>query len=297
MKNAYCLFALAAVATSAALPLKASVEVLAATSETCEYRLDTRSMPRAIRTQAELGALWAATYKAGESVTSTAPGGTQTTLVSAATAAGTTALAFDAGGLWTLENSAQGTATFTVRHSIFGTQGAGTAASPAKIVDATEILDLMNSTALGEGSVVTFEGVSGLKGDVLLPGQYALDDAGEGLWSIAAVPNGVGVSVAESSEYVLDTIQGGPDRTIRTRRGHYLAYSGDGWLGSPSVTSSLTVVSPKGVITTQNFIGMGLVPYYPVGKGDSTATLTAGSTTLTSVITYAPPPGMMVFVK
>ena len=296
MKNAYCLFALAAVATSAALPLKASVEVLAATSETCEYRLDTRSMPRAIRTLAELGALWAATYKAGESVTSTAPGGTQTTLVSAATAAGTTALAFDAGGLWTLENSAQGTATFTVRHSIFGTQGAGTAASPAKIVDATEILDLMNSTALGEGSVVTFEGVSGLKGDVLLPGQYALDDAGEGLWSIAAVPNGVGVSVAESSEYVLDTMQGGPDRTIRTR-GHYLAYSGDGWLGSPSVTSSLTVVSPKGVITTQNFIGMGLVPYYPVGKGDSTATLTAGSTTLTSVITYAPPPGMMVFVK
>ena len=43
--------------------------------------------------------------------------------------------------------------------SSHGTQGAGTAASPAKIVDATEILDLMNSTALGEGSVVTFEGV------------------------------------------------------------------------------------------------------------------------------------------
>ncbi len=296
MKNAYCFFALAAVAASAALPLKASVEVLAAAAE-CEYRLDTRAMPRAIRTQAELDALWAATYKAGESVTSTAPGGTQTVLVSAAAAAGTTALAFDAGGLWTLENSAQGTATFTVRHSIFGTQGAGTAASPAKIVDATEILDLMNSTALGEGSVVTFEGTSGLKGDVLLPGQYAFDAAGEGLWSIAAAPNGVGVSVAESGEYALDTMQGGPDRTIRTRRGHYLAYSGDGWLGSASATSSLTVVSPKGVITTQNFIGMGLMPYYPAGKGDSTATLTAGSTTLTSVITYAPPPGMMVFVK
>ena len=232
MKNAYCLFVLATVAASATLPALAVEAVCAATSETCEYRLDTYASPRAIKTQSELDALWKATYSAGETITVTEPGGADSTPVSAASAAGEAVLTLNAGGLWTAVNSAQGTATFTVRHEIFGTQGAGTSASPAKIVDDTEVLDLLNSGTADIGYVVTFAGASGLMDEVILPGQYSFESAGEGLWSIVAAA-GVGTVASESGAYRLDTMLGGPDRTIRKRRGYAIAYSGDNWAGRP----------------------------------------------------------------
>ena len=136
MKNADRLFVVATVAAGAALPLAAREAVLAAESDTYEYRIDTTPSPRAIKTQEELAGLMEATYFAGETVTATLSGGAALTLVSAAAANGSVALNFNAGGVWTLANSAQGSATFTVRHSIFGTLGEGTSASPAKIVDA-----------------------------------------------------------------------------------------------------------------------------------------------------------------
>ena len=185
MKNVYRLFVLAVVATSATLPVEAIEAVCEATSEAYEYRLDTLAQPRAIKTQAELDALWDATYSAGETVTVTSPSGVDSMPVSAASAAGEVALTFNAGGLWTAVNSAQGTATFTVRHSIFGTLGDGTSASPAKIVDTTEVLDLLNAGTASVGYVVTFAGASGLADEVILPGQYSFESAGEGLWSIA----------------------------------------------------------------------------------------------------------------
>ena len=296
MKNAYCLFALAAVATSATLPVQAVEVVCAATSETCEYRLDTYASPRAIKTQAELDALWKATYSAGETVTVTAPGGADSTLVSAAAAAGEAAMTFNAGGLWTAVNSAQGTATFTVRHSIFGTLGDGTSASPAKIVDTTEILDLLNSSTAGIGYVVTFAGASDLMDEVILPGPYSLESAGEGLWSLATA-TGVGTVTSESGTYLLDTMQGGPDRTIKKKRRYAIAYSGDNWVGGASAASSVTVVPPHRVSSTQNFTGTGATPFPFAGRGDTTVTMTAGSTVLTSVVTYDPPYGLTVFVK
>ena len=226
MKNVYRLFVLAVVATSATLPVEAIEAVCEATSEAYEYRLDTLAQPRAIKTQAELDALWDATYSAGETVTVTSPSGVDSMPVSAASAAGEVALTFNAGGLWTAVNSAQGTATFTVRHSIFGTLGDGTSASPAKIVDTTEVLDLLNAGTASVGYVVTFAGASGLADEVILPGQYSFESAGEGLWSIATATD-VGTVASESGTYLLDTMQGGPDRTIWKRRGYEIAYSGD----------------------------------------------------------------------
>ena len=296
MKNVYRLFVLAVVATSATLPVVAIEAVCEATSETYEYRLDTYASPRAIKTQAELDALWKATYSAGETVTVTSPSGVDSTPISAASAAGEVALTFNAGGLWTAVNSAQGTATFTVRHSIFGTLGDGTSASPAKIVDATEILDLLNSETAGIGYVVTFAGASGLADEVILPGQYSFESAGEGLWSIAAATD-VGTVASESGAYLLDTMQGGPDRTIWKKRGYAIAYSGDNWVGGASAASSITIAPPRGATSTQNFTGTGATPFPFVGRGDTTVTMTAGSTTQTAVIKYDPPYGLTIFVK
>ena len=92
MKNVYRLFVLAVVATSATLPVEAIEAVCVATSEAYEYRLDTYASPRAIKTQAELDALWKATYSAGETVTVTSPSGVDSTPISAASAAGEVAL-------------------------------------------------------------------------------------------------------------------------------------------------------------------------------------------------------------
>ena len=296
MNKAYRLFVLAAVATSTTLPIEAIEAVCAATSEAYEYRIDTLASPRTIKTQAEFDALWEATYSAGETITVTSPSGVDSTPVSAASAAGEVALTFNAGGLWTAVNSAQGTATFTVRHSIFGTLGDGTSASPAKIVDATEVLDLLNAGTAGVGYVVTFAGASGLADEVVLPGQYSFESAGEGLWSIATA-TGVGTIASESGAYLLDTMQGGPDRTIWKRRGYEIAYSGDNWVGGASAALSVTVAPPRGATSTQNFTGTGATPFPFAGKGDTTVTMTAGLTTQTAVITYLPPPGLMIYVK
>jgi hypothetical protein len=296
MNKAYRFFVLVAVAASATLPALAVEAVCAATSETCEYRLDTYASPRAIKTQTELDALWKATYSAGETVTVTAPGGTDSTLVSAAASAGEVALPFNAGGLWTAVNSAKGTATFTVRHSIFGTLGDGTSASPAKIVDTTEILDLLNSSTAGVGYVVTFAGASDLMDEVVLPGLYSLESAGEGLWSLATA-TGVGTVTSESDTYLLDTMQGGPDRTIKEKRRYAIAYSGDNWVGGASAASSVTVVPPRGASSTQNFTGTGATPFPFAGRGDTTVTMTAGSTVLTSVVTYDPSYGLVIIFK
>ena len=296
MKNVYRLFVLAVVATSATLPVEAIEAVCEATSEAYEYRLDTLASPRAIKTQAELDALWDATYSAGETVTVTSPSGVDSMPVSAASAAGEVALTFNAGGLWTAVNSAQGTATFTVRHSIFGTLGDGTSASPAKIVDTTEVLDLLNAGTASVGYVVTFAGASGLADEVILPGQYSFESAGEGLWSIATATD-VETVASESGTYLLDTMQGGPDRTIWNRRGYEIAYSGDNWVGGASAASSLRIEPPRGATSTQNFTGTGATPFPFAGKGDTTVTMTAGSTTQTAVITYDPPFGLIIYVK
>jgi hypothetical protein len=224
-------------------------------------------------------------------------GGAASTLVSAAAANGSVAPGFNAGGVWTLANSAQGSATSTVRHSIFGTLGEGTSASPAKIVDALELFDLYLAGTAGNGYVYELVGVEGLS--PLLPPDYGKESAGGNLLRLVeGGDTAEGTFVTPQTVWFLDSMQGGPDRTITQRRGYFAAYSGDNWARSATAASTLSVTPPRGTANTQNLTGTGAVPFVPSnGKGDYTVVLTAGSTTRTSIITYAPLPGLVIFVK
>lgn len=263
-----------------------------ATSNPIKYSLDTCSQPRVLRTQAEVAMLWEATYKAGETVTRTAPDGTSSTLVGNAATGGSVALGVNAGGLWTFTNSAEGEATFAVRHSAYGTLGDGTVASPAKIVDVMELFEMATAGTVGDGYVYTFVGVPGAS--PLPPIGLIAEAAGDGLWKLVADPD---VVVSGSRVYLLDTRQGGPDRTVNVRRGYSIAYSGDDWARDASAASTVTVKTPTGAETSQSFTGTDATPFVATKRGEYTVTMTAGGKTMTAVITYAPGVGLIVFVK
>ena len=76
-----------------------------------------------------------------------------TTVVADAPSDTTAVLPINAGGLWTATNSKQGSETFTMRYSYYGTQGAGTTADPAKLVDGDELVDLADAGTAGDGYV------------------------------------------------------------------------------------------------------------------------------------------------
>lgn len=281
---------LAFAATAAAFAAFADATPTATSSEV-KYKLDTNPSPRVLKTQAEVNALWDATYDAGVTVTRTAPGSTAETLVNNASAEGSVALGINAGGLWTFNNSAEGDATFAVSHSIYGTLGAGTSSDPAKIVYATELFDLN----AGAGYCYTWVGASGAAATV--PTGFNATESG-GVWTLAADPNAV---VSAWVTYWLDTLQDGPNRTIDTRRGYSIAYSGDDWAfsdSSASAASTLSVTKPNGTSDSTNLTGTDSQTFVTNGRGDYTVTLTEGNgTTLTSVITYNPVRGCVVIVK
>ena len=54
---------------------------------------------------------------------------------------------------------------------------------------------------------------------------------------------------------------------------------------------------PRGTAMTQNFTGMGVVPFVPSNDTDYTVVLTAGGVTQTALITYIPRPSLSVFVR
>lgn len=290
-------FQLAIAATAAAFAAFADATP-AATSNEVKYKLDTNPSPRVLKTQAEVNALWDATYDAGVTVTRTAPGGTAETLVDNASAEGTVALGINAGGLWTFNNSAEGDATFAVSHSIDGTLGAGTSSDPAKIVYATELFDLLEAGTASAGSYYKWVGASGAAPYV--PAGYTATEtsSGSGVWQLAADPNAI---VSSWVTYWLDTLQDGPNRTIDKRRGHSIAYTGDDWAfgdSSSTATSTLSVTKPNGTSDSTNLTGTDSQTFMTNGRGDYTVTLTDGNgTTLTSVITYNPVRGCVVIVK
>lgn len=89
---------------------------------------------------AEAAALPRVTWFAGETVTATSCGGGSSTLASAAATAGSAAFTPNAGGVWTLANSAQGTARVGVPWTVFDDGGlldAG-AVSPAFRADSRQ---------------------------------------------------------------------------------------------------------------------------------------------------------------
>lgn len=231
-----------------------------ATSADFVFSLDTVwDWPRAIKTAADVSALRQAVYKKGDTLATTAPDGTQTT---AAKVSDTTeALPFNAGGLWTFANDKQkGEASFTVRHSIYGTQGAGTDASPAKLVDGEELGDLVDAGTAGSGYVFTMLDEEAMLASMALPNGFCLERRGNGTWRIVSSVNGSLFTWGEMS-FALDSRRPGPTRTAVRSATPPVAYSGDNWRRDASKAVSLTIVSPQGAETVLDLSGTGATSF------------------------------------
>ncbi len=254
-----------------------------ATSAACTFTLDSMGSPRALKTAAEIAALRPATYQPVETVTLAAPDGTVSTLVSDTTRTGTVALAISAiGGVWTARSTRSGTATFTVRHSLDNTLGAGTAASPAILVDGDELVDYN----AGNGYVFAADAWNGLLDALTLPSGFRLEEAGNGAWRIVSSPDGCEYAWFGASVYPVDSRLSGPDRVTKRRDALPVAYTGDNWIGDASKASTLTFVSPEGETTTLNLAGTGAQPFTLNKSGDWTVHLAmADGTTRDATLT------------
>ena len=262
-----------------------------ASSADCAFALDSTGSPYALKTQADLDAA-TASVRAGDTITSTAPDGTETTLVSGAASDGALPLrtASDAGGLWTLANSRGETAALTLRHSLYGTLGDGTAASPAKLVDGDELVDY----SAGDGYVFALEGGDALLGALRLPSGFRLESVSNGVWRIVSSPDGLLYEWAQLT-WAVDTRQTGPKRSVPKRDVPAVAYSGDNWARDASAASTLTLLSPDGVTTTHSLAGTGAREFPLRKSGDWTLTLEmADGRTLTSVVTVTESPFVLV---
>ncbi len=259
---------------------------LAATAAPYAYALDTLASPRLFKTAADVAAR-PVPYRTGETVSLSAPNGAASALVSDAASAGTVALPINAGGLWTATNSKQGTATFLMRYSYYGTQGAGTAADPAKIVDADELSDLADAGTASDGYVFTLVSGDQLLAKLRLPVGYALEEAGNGNWRIVSVADGLLYSWSGIA-YKLDSRQPGPDRKARAKDSYSVAFSGDNWSRTSEAASKLILTSPDGIATTNDLAGTGLQPLRFRLGGLWDVSLVAGNKTLDASINVAP---------
>ncbi len=275
---------LAASAVMAVCAAQAQGMLVAETQNAIEYSLDTMP-PYAIKTAADVESLDAVGVWPGETVVQIAPDGTEETLVENASETGSVQVAFSVGGLWTLRNSRQGSASFTVRHSIFGTQGAGTAVSPAKIVDPDEISDLNSAGVVGDGYVFSLDGVPSLLAALSVPAGFRVEELDGGLWRIATISDGCVYSWAGSRAYSLHSEQPGPDRNIGRKEMLPVAFTGDNWTRAISAASELTLVSPSGASTTYRLTGTGTRKVELNESGDWLVTLAYGDHTLSSTIT------------
>ena len=253
-----CLTAFAALAAGV-LPCAVNGTQLAASADFA-YALDTvKDWPRALKTSADISALRPAVYRKGDTLTTTAPDGTVTT--AAKSTDGTAALTFGAGGLWTFANDRQkGEASFTVRHSIYGTQGAGTDASPAKLVDGEELGDLVDGGTAGSGYVFTMLDEEAMLASMALPDGFCLERRGNGTWRIVSSVNGSLFTWGEMS-FALDSRRPGPTRTAVRSATPPVAYSGDDWRRDASKAVSLTFVSPQGAETVLDLSGSGATSF------------------------------------
>ena len=249
---------------------------VATTAQLAVFDLDTRvGFPIVSRSEPV-----ALPYGAEATVMVTAPGGVVTTLPAAVD--GTNYWTAAAGGVWTLENSKEGTATFAVRYNA-GEQGAGTEASPWKIVDNDELAGL----SISDGFTFVLEGPVASFSEMERPAGYAVTSGSNGSYSFVAATDGAAF-VAQTMAFPFDSKQPGPDRTVMGKdKVLPFAYSGDDWGGDSTVPSTLTFVSPSGASHNEECLGTGVVEYQLKEPGTWTVTLTGdGVTTLTSIINY-----------
>lgn len=256
--------------------LPALADGVATTAQLAVFDLDTRGAYPVVSRSEPL----ALPYGDGATVTATAPGGAVTTLSTAVD--GTNYWTATAGGIWTLENSNEGTATIAVRYT-GAEQGAGTAESPWRIVDNDELAGLSGA----EGFVFVLEGPLADLGEMSPPAGYAVAVGGGGSYSLAASADGAAF-IASEVAFRFDSKQPGPDRTIRGKGNRLpFAFSGDDWGGDSTAASTLSFVPPSGVDHNESCLGTGVVEYQLNEPGTWTVTLTGdGVTTLTSIINY-----------
>lgn len=253
---------------------------IAETPVPCVYSADTLGSPFNIKTVDDQEALGVATRRAGELVTVVSPSGDRTTLIAAESDATSIAINLNGGGVWTLENSEQGVATFTVRHSLYGTQGTGTVASPAKLVDGTELVDLL----AGDGYVFRLEPVEGLLDELAIPTGFQLVKVDDVTWRIVASADGC-LHVAGEIVYPADSMDQGPNRTSKKRESLPVAYTGDDWVRDMAKVATVTFVAPSGAETVVNRNGTGKTQFKFETSGIYTVHLTmADGTTLTSTL-------------
>lgn len=274
-----------AVVAMAAPPAQADTPV-AETASPCVYAADTRPSPRAITTAAELNAITTGTKKSswrqGETVTLTAPDGTAATLANSESASWSGALPFNAGGLWMAQNSRQGSASFTLRHSFFGTLGDGTAASPAKLVDAEELVDY----PVADGYVFTLTlDEEALLDALKVPAGFGLERADGGAWRLVSSPEGLVFASGDTTAFSAESRLPGPDRKLHKRDAMPVAYSCDNWARAFETACDLAVTPPSGATTAYARTGTGSIPPMRFNAaGYWTIALTAGGNTLSSTI-------------
>lgn len=254
-------------------------DFLTATVEDAVFALDTMGSPRVL-TAADAIAL---TYRAGESVSALPPdSASASTLVENAVGVGTFGWSPTAGGLWTLENSVSGVATFYVRYSLFPSGGTGTATNPARIVDDAELDDMVTTGKATAGFTFVLYGTATIDA-LTLPMGYALTALGDGIYRLDTLTDDkLYGGIPET--FALDTERSGPDRTAIKGDTLSVAYSGDSWVGAASAASILTFTSPSGAAVMHSCTGTGIVPFQPAEDGVWTITLTAGETSLSALL-------------
>jgi len=266
MKMRYAILAVACAASGAVW----ADETPEAVSGTCSYALDTMGDTVAIKEAGDMPvSLWRST---GDTVTAVDSSESQSTVAS-------TSWTPSSGGLWTLRRRTQlplaEEVTATVRHSLTGTQGAGTAASPAKIVDAEELVD----EGAGAGYVFSPEGTAGLLAAIDLPDGCGVESAGDGLWRLFTSYDGCLYRWGEAA-YSLDALAIGPDRKLGIRDIMPVAYSGDNWIGDVAAASTVTFIAPDGTTTLVAKTGTGADAEFRLDKpGRWTIRLSVGGVT------------------
>ena len=233
---------------------------IAETSPAVVYAIDTLASPRAVKTAGDLAEIangaWKATRRSGETVSLTAPDGTITTLAAADSSATSVDSPLNAGGVWSVENSKQGISIITVRRSLDGTLGDGTAASPAKLVDGDELCDYNAS----ENYTFVLADVEGLVDALRLPVGCCMEAVGGGIWRLIASEGGC-LYKSAAIAYAADSRLEGPDRRTNRRDALPVAYSGDNWTGDAAAAATLTFTSPDGTPTVLDLTGTGTVPF------------------------------------
>ena len=175
-----------------------------------------------------------------------------------------------------------GAATFDVYTSADATYAALTADELSAMRITYREGETVTATAY-DGTLLTLVGPAASSGSVQFDagkgGIWTLVNSEQGMarigvsWSINADYGAVVAQSANSSCFGVDSKEAGPDRRTHRESVLPIAYAGDGWSGSPSKESVLTVVSPDGSSTVLSRAGTGVEPW-PFNKfGEWTITL------------------------